>query len=62
MPDHDDRRPRLTPAVADTRRAVRESLMGAIEADGQDDLARDIGHVRSANVQLGPAIKRVPLH
>ena len=43
-------------------RVVRESLMGAIEADGQDDLARDVGHVRSANVQLGPALKRVPLH
>jgi len=43
-------------------RAVRESLMAAIEADGKDDLARDVGHVRSANVQLGPAIKRVPLH
>jgi hypothetical protein len=43
-------------------RAVRASLMGAIEADGDDFLARDVGHVRSANVQLGPAIKRVPLH
>jgi len=43
-------------------RVVRESLMGAIEADGDDFLARDVGHVRSANVQLGPAIKRVPLH
>lgn len=31
MPDHDDRRPRLTPAVADTRRAVRESLAGIDE-------------------------------
>jgi hypothetical protein len=41
---------------------VRESLMGAIEADGDDVLAQDVGHVRSANVQLGPAIKRVPLH
>lgn len=28
MPSVDDRRPRLTPAVADTRRAVRESLAG----------------------------------
>jgi hypothetical protein len=43
-------------------RAARESLAAAIEANGKDDLARAVLGVRSANVQLGPAIARVPLH